>query len=168
MGAAKEDLLRALRENRDETCATLASVTEASLAEGRYENGWNGLQILAHVAAIEWTYPRLLDLARGNDAGRGDAGGAPAREARGGMDGYNSRQVERRAGATAAELIEEWGRNRDALIAAVEAEDAALFERPVRSAGGVTGNVAAVVRSVAIDHVRGHVRDLMGDKAGRD
>ena len=168
MGTAKEELLGALRENRDETRAALAGVTASSLAEGRYEHGWNGMQILAHLAAIEWTYPRLLDLARENISGPGDGGGARAREARGGMDAYNARQVERRAGASAAELIEEWGRNREALIAAVEAEEAVLFERQVRSAGGVTGNLATVVRSVAIDHVRGHVRDLLGAAARGD
>lgn len=161
MGDAKDELLGALRQNRDETEAMLAGLADEALAGGRYENGWNGLQILAHIAAIEWTYPRLLDLARSNPGPIGGEG-APTRDARGGMDAYNARQVERRAGTAAAELIEEWRRNRAALIEAVEAEDASLFERPIRSAGGVTGNLATVVRSVAIDHVRGHVRDLMG------
>ena len=163
MGHAKDELLGVLRDNRDEIEAALAGLTDEMLSQGRYENGWNGLEILAHIAAIEWTYPRLLDLARSNP-GTGELEGTPVREARGGMDAYNARQVQRRAGATAIALIEEWQRNRAALIAAVEAEDAALFERPIRSAGGVTGNLATVLRSVAIDHVRGHVRDLVNER----
>lgn len=161
MNDEKDDLIRALRASRDETLARLAEVSEADLVSGRYENGWNGLQILAHIAAIEWTYPKLLDVARAG-AAQGDSERPHGAEARGGIDAYNARQVERRARSTAAELIEEWRRNREALIAAVEGEDAALFERPIRSAGGVTGNLAAVLRSVAVDHVRGHVEDLRG------
>ena len=44
--------------------ALVSSLPPARLEEGRYENGWNGRQILAHIASIEWSYPRLIDIAR--------------------------------------------------------------------------------------------------------
>ena len=159
MGDRKAELVAALKANRDETIGALRRLTVPDLAQGRYENGWNGLQILAHIAAIEWTYPRLLEVGRMNQAA--DAGAAPAvLEARGGIDAYNARQVERRAGIAATGLIAEWERNREALIAAVEATTEESLARPVRSAGGDTGDLSVVIRSVAIEHVRGHVADL--------
>lgn len=161
MNSAQQDLVAALRANRDEALATLTALSSEDLARGRYENGWNGLQILSHVAAIEWTYPRLLALARTTAEAPASAE-PPAAVARGGIDAYNARQVELRAGQPAEALIEEWRRNRDALIAAVEAEDPASFDRPIRSAGGVTGTLASVIHTVAIGHVRQHVQDITG------
>jgi hypothetical protein len=49
----------------------------------------------------------------------------------------------------------------------VEAADDALFEVEVRSAGGRTGRLAAVLREVAIEHVEGHIRDVLGEPEGR-
>ena len=96
----KGQLLAALRRSAAEALATLRALPARVFEEGRYENGWNGRQILAHLAAIEWTYPRLLELPAGGDAATQE--GSP----RGGMDGYNDRQVEKRAGATIAALLE--------------------------------------------------------------
>ena len=61
---SKADLLRALRDSRDQVVNLVASLPPARLEAGRYEGGWNGRQILAHVASIEWSYPRLIDIAR--------------------------------------------------------------------------------------------------------
>jgi hypothetical protein len=60
----KAELLAALRASRDEVLALVRALSPERLEEGRYENGWNGRQILAHLASIEWTYPRLIDIAR--------------------------------------------------------------------------------------------------------
>ncbi len=60
------------------------------------------------------------------------------------------------------ELLSEFERNRAATIAAVEAADEALFARRIRSAGGVTGPLAAVFYQVAVAHVLGHAHDLAG------
>src|SRR5207249_1199206 len=40
--------------------------------------------------------------------------------------------------------------------------DEALFAREIRSAGGVTGPLALVFHRVAVEHVLGHARDLLG------
>ncbi|MGI8927151.1 MAG: DinB family protein [Tepidiformaceae bacterium] len=160
---AKAELVQALRDCRDEALTTLRSLPEDRFAQGRYENGWNGRQILAHVASIEWAYPRLLQTAAEASVAPAAAGAAtPAPAAGGGIDAYNARQVEKRAGVSIAELTEEFARNRETLIAAVEKVDEALFAVPIESAGGVTGPLGQVLRAVAVDHVRQHVKDIAG------
>jgi len=163
----KVELLARLTASRDHVLATVRALPAESLERGRYENAWNGRQILAHVASIEWTYPRLIDIAR--ETGEREAaardGGLPTRAMRGGVDAYNDRQVAKRAHLSAAELLDEFERNRAATIRAVEAADEELFARPVRSAGGFTGPLAAVFHAVAVEHVLGHIRDLAGTGA---
>ncbi len=54
---SKDELLQILRSNGAEVVAKLRGLPPEAFEQGRYENGWNGRQILAHVASIEWTYP---------------------------------------------------------------------------------------------------------------
>jgi hypothetical protein len=164
MTASKSELLDALRASRDEVVGIVRSLPPERLEEGRYESGWNGRQILAHLASIEWTYPRLIDIARAAPAaGPGGAPGEPpTRAMRGGNDAYNERQVAKRAHVPVADLLAEFEQNRAATIRAVEAADEDLFARPIRSAGGVTGPLAAVFFQVAVLHVLGHARDIAG------
>lgn len=168
MMPTKAELLAELRAGGDEVVRIVGALSPERLEEGRYENGWNGRQILAHLASIEWTYPRLIDLAR--EAPPADAqsstashsGDPPTRTMRGGNDAYNERQVARRAHLAVADLISEFQRNRAATIRAVEAADEDLFARPIRSAGGRTGPLATVFHEVAVQHVLGHARDIAG------
>ena len=171
---SKAALLAALRSSEQEMLSKLRALPAEEFEQGRYENGWNARQILAHVASIEWTYPRLLDVARQapEDATSGNGGevrrtepgegGLPTRTAQGGIDAYNQRQVDKRAQASVAELLEEFQKNRAATIAAVEGADEALLATPIRSAGGVTGALAGVIQAVAVLHVLGHVSDIVG------
>ena len=163
----KRGLLEALRASRDEVLTLVRALPAERLEEGRYENGWNGRQILAHIASIEWSYPRLIDIAR--DAASPPpapaatpAADPPTRSMRGGNDAYNDRQVAKRAHLSVAELLDEFERNRAATIAAVEAADERLFGQPIRSAGGVVGPLAEVFHQVAVAHVLGHARDISG------
>src|SRR5713226_2012276 len=94
---AKRELLDALRSSRDAVLATVRALPPEALEHGGYENGWNGRQILAHLASIEWTYPRLIDIARDAGAAAPAAGEPPTRSMRGGNDAYNERQVAKRA-----------------------------------------------------------------------
>lgn len=158
---SKAELLAALRRSRDEVVQIVKGMTPERLEEGRYENGWNGRQILAHLASIEWTYPRLIDIAR-NPAPPEPTGEPPTRTMRGGNDAYNERQVVRRAGIPVADLLAEFERNRATTIAAVEAVDEALLATRIRSAGGVVGPLAQVFLQVAVLHVLGHARDIEG------
>ena len=173
----KQELIDALRSNGDEVIAKVRVLATERLEEGRYENGWNARQILAHVASIEWTYPRLIDIARDADAPKAekppevrrtepqDAAGVATRPVRGGILSYNDRQVDKRAEASVADLLEEFEKNRAATIAAVESADDALMQREIRSAGGITGPLAGVINAIAVLHVRGHLNDILGPSA---
>jgi hypothetical protein len=157
---SKSELLEALRRSGDEVVRIVGGVPAERLEEGRYENGWNGRQILAHIASIEWTYPRLIEVARSPTP---PADEAPTRAMRGGNDAYNDRQVAKRAHLSAAELLDEFQKNRATTIQAVEATDEELFTRRIRSAGGVVGSLAEVFYQVAVLHVLGHARDISGE-----
>lgn len=155
----KRALLAALAASRDEVLALVRGMDPAQLEEGRYENGWNGRQILAHIASIEWSYPRLIDIARTPPAPVEEV--PPTRAMKGGNDAYNDRQVAKRERMTVAELLAEFEKNRAATIQAVEAADEELFTRRIRSAGGVVGPLATVFHQIAVAHVLGHARDIL-------
>jgi len=166
----KAELLEALRTSGRRVTERVRALPPAELEQGRYESGWNARQILAHIASIEWTYPRLIDIAReatpprsGEGTGVGSAA-TPTRIAQGGILSYNDRQVEKRADASVEDLLAEFEQNRAATIAAVESADEALFSKEIRSAGGVTGPLASVINAIAVLHVLGHVNDIVGDK----
>lgn len=159
---SKAELLQALRESRDQVVTIVRAQAPERLLDGRYENGWNGREILAHLASIEWSYPRLLDIARSAPATGTEPVEPPTREMRGGNDAYNARQVAKRAGVSVEDLLAEFERNRAATIQAVQDADEGLFARPIRSAGGRTGPLASVFYQVAVDHVLGHAGDIAG------
>ena len=158
---SKAELLQALRSSRDEVLALVRALPPERLEEGGYESGWNGRQILAHIASIEWSYPRLIDIARTPPAPA--AAAPPTREMKGGNDSYNDRQVAKREHMTVPELLAEFEKNRAATIQAVEAADPELFTRRIRSAGGVVGPLALVFHQIAVAHVLGHARDIAGE-----
>lgn len=158
----RDELVTALRTTGNEFVRKLDQLPAGAFEAGRYESGWNGRQILAHVAAIEWTYPRLLEIPL--QAPAASVGGSPpTRTAQGGIDAYNARQVEKREGMSVAELLAEFARNREATIAAVSAVGEELLSQPIRSAGGVTGPLGFVIESVAVRHVVQHGRDIAGE-----
>ena len=165
----KTELLDALRSSGQRAAETLAALPAERFEEGRYENGWNGRQILAHMASIEWTYPRLLDLAKSAPDGprpaAPSASPAQPRMASGSprILSYNDRQVEKREGVPVPDLIAEFQKNRAATIAAVEAADEALLTKEITSAGGANGPLATVFNFVAVQHVLGHLADITGD-----
>ena len=173
----KEELIEALRANGAHAVEALRATPEPAFEEGRYENGWNGRHILAHIASIEWTYRKLIDVAKeapaeasassrpASDVRRTTAGespGLPTAAAQGGIDSYNARQVDKRAATSIPELIDEFEKNRAGTIAAVEATDDALLQTSIRSAGGITGQLAGVIQAVSIGHVQMHVADITG------
>ncbi|HZV49343.1 MAG TPA: maleylpyruvate isomerase N-terminal domain-containing protein [Candidatus Dormibacteraeota bacterium] len=158
----RAELLRGLARTAEELRRACARIQGPAWEGGRYEAGWNARQILAHLASIEWTYPRLIDLAREVRAGRGE-GKAVTRE---GIDAYNARQVERRASASVDELLAEFERNRSATIRSVEEVEDELWKVEVRSAAGLEGPLARVFWLTAVEHVRLHTEDLAGRSAG--
>jgi hypothetical protein len=160
----KPQLLAALRQGEKDIIDKLSGLPAERFEEGRYENGWNGRQILAHITTIEWTYPKLIDVARGADkpAEKKPDSPPPTRTASGGINSYNDRSIERYADTSAAALLEIFRKNRATTIAAVEATDDDLFLQEVKSAGGIRGPLGTVFNYVAILHVAGHVNDIVG------
>jgi hypothetical protein len=159
----KSELLQRLQDGGADAIMRLRAMPEDSFEGGRYESGWNARQILAHLSSIEWTYPRLIDGARGGPP-TAPSPAAPATLAAPAAPilSYNDRQVEKRADYTIGQLLDEFETNRAATIAAVVAADEELFSRPVRSAGGAQGTLAEVLNYVAVLHVAMHVEDITG------
>lgn len=153
----KTDALAELESDAEAVAAVVAERAAGEWDAGVYENGWSARQLLAHLAAIEWTYPKLIERAREAPAASGGAGGGFD------MDAYNHRQVAKRADAPISDLLAEFARNRAATIAALRDADDDLLARPARSAGGVEGTLLGVFASVSIDHVREHLADLRGE-----
>jgi hypothetical protein len=163
---SKTQLLEALRSGERELVDKLGALSADAFEQERYENGWNGRQILAHVASLEWTYPRLLDIPKQEKPpaaaeSRPKSSSPPTRSVRGGIGSYNERQVEKRAGMSVADLLAEFQKNRAATIAAVDKADDSLLATPIKSAGGISGPLATVIYLIAVMHVQGHVNDIV-------
>ena len=160
---SKAQLIAGLKASRDEILAKVGGLPAEALEAGCYENGWNARQVLAHVAAIEWSYPRLLDVARDGPPPEKKETSEPtaSKPARGGINSYNDRQIERYAGASVAELLDVFKMNRETTIAAIEAAEDDLFATQVKSAGGITGPLGTVLNFVAVMHVRMHIDDVL-------
>jgi len=172
MTLSKAELLTTLRSSGKSAVEKLRSIPIEEFEKGRYESGWNGRQILAHIASIEWSYPRLIDVAREAlapkpaEAPKAPPSDPPTRLATGGINDYNERQIQKRAAASVEDLIAEFEANRATTIAAFEGADETLFGATIRSAGGITGPLADVVNAIAVLHVGGHVNDIAGTPAG--
>ena len=152
----RDELLAALRDDAARLPQVVADIGSDDLERGVYENGWSARQLLAHLAAIEWTYPRLIEQARSPAEARptSSAGGSFD------MDAYNHRQVSNRAGATIPELLAEFARNRQATITAIAEAADELLSQPTRSVGGARGTLLDVLMNVTVSHVRQHLEDL--------
>ena len=155
----KQELIDNMRESGSELVAAARRVSPERWPEGRYEEGWTAKDILAHVASIEWTYPKLLLLAAQPAPEDRDAEG----RFRGGIGDYNQRRVDERRDRSVEELLAEFERNREATIAAVQEADEALLRQRVRSAGAVEGTAAEVLNFLTVEHVGQHLDDLRGE-----
>ena len=162
--STREELIDALQADGEAFQRAVSEIPDEAFERGVYEQGWNARQLLAHIAAIEWTYPRLIERAErraaGSDVPQGGGDGFD-------MDAYNAKQVERRDGQPVAQLLTEFRRNRAETIDAIRAAADDLLTQPTRSAGGVEGTLLDVLEGVAVGHVREHVDDLLrGARSG--
>jgi hypothetical protein len=167
--SSKDHLIEALKSSEQDLLDRLRALLPGEFEKGAYESGWNRRQVLAHIASIEWTYPRLIAMARG-DLPLPEPTGTDPRSTEepyrpstgGGIGDYNQRQVDKLAEASTADLLKLFQRNRAATIAAVQKVDDAVLAQEVRTAGGLQGSLGQVLEMVAVEHVRGHVDDIMG------
>lgn len=158
---SKSQLLESLRTTGADLLAKLQELPAEAFEAGCYENGWNGRQVLAHVTAIEWTYPKLIDLARSGPPEKKPEQPVKSKPARGGINDYNDRSIERYKDSSVAELLEMFRANRENTIATVEATEDDILATEVKSAGGIRGPVSTVLNYVAVMHVQGHVNDIL-------
>jgi len=158
----RDELIAELRASGAEALAAMGSVPASALDNPGYEQGWTVRGIMAHVAAMEYAYRRLPDVARGPNR---DAQTTPTGE-RFDMDAYNARQVEKRRAAAPAELQDEFARGRGALIVTVARIEPELMAMPIRSAGGITGTLAEVIHITAVTHTRQHTADFIRAAGG--
>ena len=97
----KAELIANMRESARRFLEAARALPSERWSEGCYEEGWTAKDILAHVASIEWTYPKLLVLAAQPDAEDRDAEG----RFRGGIGDYNQRRVDERRDRSVEELL---------------------------------------------------------------
>ena len=53
--SSREELIAALQEDSEEFQEAVTQLPDQAFERGVYEQGWNARQLLAHIAAIEWT-----------------------------------------------------------------------------------------------------------------
>jgi hypothetical protein len=174
----KQQLIGVLLASGERVTSGVANSSAEDLEPGRYEHGWNGRQILAHIASIEWTHRRLVDLARSAESGPPSAEPPQAETRRASTSpnqpgthsrspqivSFNDRQIEKRAAVPVPDLISEFEANRAATIAAVDAADNAPLAKEITSAGGAQGPLATVLNFVAVLHVLDRLADITGEK----
>ena len=152
----KSDLVSALRANREQVVEELRDRPAAFFTRGRYENGWNGREILAHIASMEWTYPNLVRLA---EAGNPPEGVAAVKAFD--VEAYNQKQVGKRADRDVEQLLAEFQKNREATIAAIEGVDDDVLEVKTTSGGGHTGRLKEIIHLIAVEHTRAHLDHIV-------
>lgn len=151
------ELAEELRISGDEFRRRVSGFTAEELETGIYENGWNGQEVVAHIAGIEWSLPGLIKRTVAEPAPQESAPGqSPPRS----MDRFNAREVARRKEAGIGELLDEFTRNRETTIAAVQGLTSEELSTPARSLGGANGTLADVLRRVATDHLEQHLREI--------
>ena len=162
---SKDKLIEGLRTSEQQLIDTLGGVDASDLETGCYENGWNAREVLAHVASMEWTYSKILNIAaqkpKEESASAKSAPAKSAPPASGNIGSYADRQIEKRAQASVADLLAEFRENRAKTLAAVEGADDSLLGAEVQSAGGLKGSAANVLQMLAVGHVQMHLNDIM-------
>jgi hypothetical protein len=168
----RDQLVKELRDSQDELLSKIEGLPADAFEKGCYENGWNARQVLAHIAGIEWTYPKLIEVAKSalepqpEKPAEAQPSDPAQRTAKGGIGSYNDRMVEKYADASAADLVRMFKENRATTISAFESVDESLLGVPIKSAGGIRGPLGYVVNLVAVMHVRGHVQDIVNAASG--
>jgi hypothetical protein len=171
----KAELLDAIRVAGRDALERLRALPPGEFVRVRYDNGWTGHDILAHIAGIESIYPLYIKLAELGAPSESalpegirwlsleEAPGVPTVIAPGGIDAFNARIVAEREHTPVVQLLAEFEDRRAATVAAVEAADGALLSIPIRTLAGATGSLSAVLYRIAVEHIEEHVRDICED-----
>jgi hypothetical protein len=147
------DILSRQKAVRDELVTLVGSAPEAAWPKGVYENGWNNLQLLSHIANMTAPATFILQMSKisGGLGGQFD------------QDAFNRDQVKLREGRFPLELLEEARANIQRDIQAVAAATDEDLERHWVAPWGTEGTVAKIIMSSLDFHLGQHIGDL---KAG--
>ena len=138
----KQETIQAIRDSEERVSQTFGKLSEPQLATRVHDpedTGWTAKQVLAHLAGRAQGYQRLLRQAQSD--------GAPAPPPGFNVDEWNQQRVSERIEKTAPDLLSEFRRVHEDLIAQVEAMSDAVFEtQVVRPQGTMTlGEAIAMV-----------------------
>jgi len=148
--ASKEAVVRAIRESQAEIERTALALSEATLAGGVYESGWNAKQLLCHLAAGGGFAAFMIGFAK-----------SPTPPPAGfDQDRWNAHEVRSREGKSLAELLAELRSGSERSIAAVEAAPDELLAAHFRAPWGTEGSLAEVIIASLRDHVGTHLAEL--------
>ena len=148
--ADKQDVVRAIRESQAEIERVALSLSEAALAGGVYEAGWNAKQLLCHLVAGGGFAGFMIGFAK-----------SPAPPpASFDQDRWNAHEVRSREGKSLPELLDELRANSERSIAAVEAAPDELLAGHFRAPWGIEGSLADVIIESMRDHVGTHLSEL--------
>ena len=148
--ADKQDVVRAIRESQAEIERVALSLSEAALAGGVYEAGWNAKQLLCHLVAGGGFAGFMIGFAK-----------APTPPPAGfDQDRWNAHEVRSREGKPLGELLNELRTSSQRSVAAVEAAPDELVASHFRAPWGTEGSLADVIIASLRDHVGTHLAEL--------
>ena len=148
--AGKQDVVRAVRESQAEVERVALSLSEAALAGGVYEAGWNAKQLLCHLAAGGGFAGFMIGFAKAPTPPPADFD----------QDRWNAHEVRSREGKSLSELLDELRANSERSIAAVEAAPDELLAGHFRAPWGIEGSLAEVIIASLREHVGTHLSEL--------
>ena len=149
--AGKQDVVRAVREARQEIERVALSLSEGALAGGVYEAGWNARQLLCHLAAGGGFAEFMLRLPQAPPLPAGVTFD---------QDRWNAAEVASREGKPLGELLDELRASSERSVAAVEAAPDELLASHFRAPWGIEGSLADVIIASLRDHVGTHLAEL--------
>ena len=157
----KDELLENMRSSQRAFVEAVRSLPDDRWPEGCYEEGWTAKDILAHVASIEWTYPKLFDIARGTvPVLKRDASSGPPGD-------YNQRHVEKQVKDhvqhACQELFERSRSERvEHLVLATTEEVKPLVESALHPdlARALAGHLTADIEAAKPDQLSAEVLDM--------
>lgn len=156
----RSDVIEALRVFCVELEETVSAAPDAVWSRQIYRNGWNGRQVLAHIASTSGVAGFALALSRMPDQMAGARASLPARS--GGaldQDAWNLQQVALRESRSVEELLGEVRSNTERDAGLVEAASEEELERRFRAPWEIEGPLAEVI----VDSVKGHLGVHLAD-----
>ncbi len=152
MSAEKQDVIGAIRDAQREVEKLVPLVPASAWSGQAYEQGWNGKQLLCHLASTSGIARFLIRMAQ--------APGSGGMGADFDIDSFNAQQVAARQDKPVDEVLEEVCANCRRDIESVENAPDDLIAQHFRAPWGIEGALGDVIVGSIDEHFMTHVRDL--------